>query len=85
MANQKHAPKNPTEKPNLHDYHWLSLDDMNMVRAKQIKKKRCELEETQKQFAKRFGVRRDAVSKWETGKVKQLPQRVIEFILPEVS
>ncbi len=92
MTKPKSSTKKPTEKPNPRDYHWLSLTDMQMVIAQRtsaakhmLKQKRRALGETQAAFGKRFGVGPMAVSRWETGKVKRLPQRVIEFVLPEVS
>jgi transcriptional regulator with XRE-family HTH domain len=53
-----------------------------MTIPERIKAKRKKLQETQAQFAKRFGVNQQAVSLWESGK-REAPYTVIEFTQKE--
>ena len=45
-----------------------------------IKAKRLALKESQSTFGKRFGVRKNTISRWENGS-REAPYKVLDFIL----
>jgi DNA-binding transcriptional regulator YiaG len=57
-----------------------------MVTAKQLKKVRTALDESQAEFAKRFGVNQSTLHRWEHKMPKKgSAQRVAEYVLAELS